>query len=120
MPVQIKFYTMEEKQPRHEQKIVWIRKYSSWGYDYYEHEATCAVYLWTQVDDKDCPTGTFIPYNEGDDLTSEGFRLEILLDGHTATYEDLWVDAEEYANAFPSEPTDYDKILKVEVPSDTN
>jgi hypothetical protein len=99
MPVTIKFYIIVEKKPEHNQDIIWLKGVSSFEYSGYTLRQVTAEYSWELLEDGEY-NGTSCCYEAPDDFKEGEANIVIMLDGHIATDEDLWVSVEEYWESF--------------------
>lgn len=110
MPVTITFHRFGEKQPEHNQDIIWLEDTTSFGYSGFKPRHVSAEYYWQGVylDSKGqlVPTGHDVGYSPDlgepePDEPSMSYKLSIMTNtGHPFTNEDLWVSEDEYWEAF--------------------
>ena len=116
MPIAIKFYTVAERKPKHQEDIIYMIPCSSFGFDGFNTMECQVEYVWQGYDGED-PTGDSICYDPdpdvdgirilGDELNyeTEGcyYKLELLFDGWIPDDTWLWTPVEEYWKSFEGE-----------------
>ena len=105
MAIQITFYRISEKKPKHNDEIIWLKPTGSFGYYGFEPREITVEYSWTEVDEKGSETGNQCCYSEEDGEELEGHKLEIIFSGYTADDNDLWCSIDDYWACFDNEIT---------------
>ena len=100
MSVTITFYTFEEKKPKHQESIIWLRSISSFGFEGFDPTEVDVEYCWFEVDEEGYHTGDQVCYDSEDDSVPDGCKLEVMFDGYVATDDMLWIGVEEYWKCF--------------------
>lgn len=108
MPVNLTFNTVTEKKPEHGQTIIWLQTTSSFDYAGFNPREVEVEYQYTEYqishDGHKIATGNAIVYDKTESPPeNEGnivYEISILVDGWEMKDEDLWMNVEEYWNAF--------------------
>lgn len=102
MPVNLSFYAVREKQPKHGQEI-WLIRRSSF-YNDYGFALEKIEYQWDEIDESDGgSTGCSFIYEEGKPQPT-GTRLVVIAGNYGLEDGDLWADPPEIEDAlFPRE-----------------
>lgn len=98
MSVDIHFYTIAERRPKHQEKIIWLSEVNSFHLTGFDPREIEVEYQWTEIDDEGYETGGAISYN-GYDLIGN-FRLDIMFDGYIVQDKTLWCPVKEYWKSF--------------------
>jgi hypothetical protein len=97
MPVTFTFHTIEEKKPKHDQEIVYLRIGSEFGYAFFEPKVLQAEYRWEEIDEDGYPTGDDVIYNGESPKEMEGHKLILLdEDGWELDNKALWMPVSEW------------------------
>ena len=106
MAVQITFYRISEKKPKHHDVIIWLKNTTSYGtIESFEPREIKVTSCWFEVDGDGEYTGNQYCYSDEDSETLEGHTLEILFDGYIAQPEWLWCSVDDYWAALDNEIT---------------
>lgn len=117
--ITLKFYTLQDRIPKHDEEIIYLRPMSSFGYYGFEPKETTAGYCWFGYDEQGLHTGAQVGYDPeielnfkvGDTFVDEDdpqvyWKLEVMFDEWCVTEVDeslqrfLWVPVEEYWDSF--------------------
>ena len=111
--ITLKFYTLAEKTPKHNESIIYLdKKYSFDSCGFQPREIT-VEYSWELVESDGAPCGVSVGYDEFDttppelseDEIADGCRYELrILAGYQYMDEDsLWSPEDEFWESFPEE-----------------
>lgn len=103
MAVQITFYRVGEKKPKHNEEIIWLKSTSVFAYEGFEPREITVDYCWFEIDECGEYTGIQCCYSEDDGETLEGHALHMLFDGYIAQPEWLWCSVDDYWKALDTE-----------------
>jgi len=105
MAVQITFYRVSEKKPKHNEEIIWLKSTSNFGYDGFEPKEVTVEYCWFETDETGETTGVQCWYSEEDGETLEGHVLQIMFGGYFVEDNWLWCSVDDYWAALDNEIT---------------
>lgn len=105
MAVQITFYRVGEKRPKHNEEIIWLKSTSVFAYEGFEPREITVDYCWFEIDECGEYTGVQYCYSENDGDTLEGHVLHMLFDGYIAEDNWLWCSVDDYWAALDNEIT---------------
>jgi hypothetical protein len=88
--INLKFYTLQERLPDHNQEIVYLEYGSTYGVDSVGIRTGKVEYIWLEAE------GTGYAYTEGESLVSAGYELCVLIDGYNLEGKNAWCTVEEY------------------------
>lgn len=114
MPYNLTFHTFIEKRPEHGQRIIFLRKTSSFEFYGFEPKETDAEYCWFQYyrsDGEVVHSGNQCCYEPGCNEPPESdedswWELHIMADGYIVDearfeHDYLWIDEDEYYRSLP-------------------
>ena len=111
MAINIKFYRISERKPKHEDSIIWLKE-SSFHSSLYGFNPRKAIveYVWEEIDPvTGALTGNGTCYSKNDNPADFiNHRLMIMFDDVYAQDDDLWCPVEEYWESFNNEQ-DYEQ-----------
>ncbi len=100
MSVSIIFYTMAERQPKHNEHVIWLRPTGSFGFDGFDPQEVNAEYCWFQLDEDGTFSGNQMMYSSRNKIAPAGYKLEIMFDGEVVDDFTLWCPVKEYWKYF--------------------
>lgn len=99
MPVNLPFHRFKEKQPKHEQEIIWLQTGLSFDSDTINIRQLTVRKVWVEVDNDGCTTGNSICYTKGDEKNPpENHTLMTEFDDVYADDDFLWMDIDRFCN----------------------
>lgn len=93
--IQIPFWSVAERQPQHQDAIIWLWRRSAFDMVSFEPREITVEYTWANHN-----TGDQINFDPDDPDIPEGFTLEILFGHHFAEPRDLWCPLDTYVAIF--------------------
>jgi hypothetical protein len=80
------FYIPDEKLPKHDEEIVFIRKVAHFGNEYFDVRSGIIEYVWEEVDENGEYTGNSLFYDADDFMDNPNVMLNILIADHSGCY----------------------------------
>lgn len=91
--INLKFYTLDERTPEHNQEVVYLEYGSSFGCDSVGIRTGLVRYLWEDPEEQEyC-------YNYENPEDMYGYTLVILIDGYVLEGNNAWCTTDEYFDA---------------------
>lgn len=116
MPVSLTFYSIDERKPKHDEKIVYLKRSKGQFAEYFEPREDDAYYQWELVDKDGYYTGMSCSYEVGDDPPElevgeeNHWQLEgPHVNGYLMDDSYLWCSAEEYWKALDNGTSTFNK-----------
>lgn len=114
MPINLTFYSLKEKRPKHNEQVIVLSPRSSFGFEGFEPITSNVEYCWFCVDDDGTFDGSqccFDSINEAhhklDDVTygpdDSKWVLKAIVNGYILQENSYWSPEEEYHESLPYE-----------------